>query len=202
MTDPIEIGDNHKLMVWLPPRAGREYIVGVDPAGGGCDGDFACAQVIDRQDAIQCAELQGHFTPQELAERIRKLSEHYNGALLAVERNNHGHGVLAYLRTMGHGAVYRYEGQDGWLTSATTRPAMLANLAAVLATSPRLFKSPRLLREFRTFVKFADGDTGAAPGAHDDCVMAMAIAMDVRRRIAGEAPKRDIEFGSLVCGGG
>ena len=33
--------------------------------------------------------------------------------------------------------VFRDGGQDGWLTSAVSRPAMIENLAAVLATEPR-----------------------------------------------------------------
>ena len=31
---------------------GRQYIIGVDPAGGGSEGDYACAQVIERQTGI------------------------------------------------------------------------------------------------------------------------------------------------------
>ena len=77
-------------------------------------------------------------------------------------------------------------GQDGWLTSAVSRPAMIENLAAVLMRRSRgCFRSPRLLNECRTFVRDADGNTGAAPGTHDDCVMAMAIAWAVRMEEAG-----------------
>ena len=47
----------------------RQYIIGVDPAGGGSEGDYACAQVIDRETGLQCAELHGHFPPRELARR-------------------------------------------------------------------------------------------------------------------------------------
>ena len=55
--------------------AGRqEYIMGVDPAGGGTEGDYACAEVIDRRTAMQCAELQGHFPPRELATKFIELS--------------------------------------------------------------------------------------------------------------------------------
>jgi len=69
--------------------------MGVDPAGGGSDGDFACAQVIERASGMQCAELQGHFPPSELAARVALIARDYNQALVAVERNNHGHAVLS-----------------------------------------------------------------------------------------------------------
>ena len=48
----------------------------------------------------QCAELHGHWPPRELARKLVELGKEYNTALLAVERNNHGHGVLACLRTL------------------------------------------------------------------------------------------------------
>jgi len=39
---------------------------------------------------------------------------------------------------------------------------------------------PGLLAECRTFITQPGGGTGAASGAHDDCLMAMAIAQAVR----------------------
>ena len=195
--EPVEAHDNGRLQIWFPAQQGRRYIVGVDPAGGGSEGDYACAEVTERQTGMQCAELHGHFPPRELALRLVELSKTYNGALLVVERNNHGHGVLAHLRAQGCLNVYRQGGQDGWLTSAVSRPAMLENLAAVLATEPELFQSRRLLNEFRTFIRHPDGNSAAAGGTHDDCVMAMAIALAARQAMAG-GPGRDVlELASL-----
>ena len=57
---------------------------------------------------------------------------------------------------------------------------MIENMAAVLAEKPGLFRSERLWNECRTFVRLDNGKPGAAYGAHDDCVMAMAIALAVR----------------------
>jgi hypothetical protein len=183
--DAVEVHDNGREVKWLPPQLGKRYVIGVDPAGGGTEGDYACAQVIERRSGVQCAELHGHFPPRELAKRVVVLAKDYNHALIAVERNNHGYGVLANLRADGWLNVYREGGQDGWLTSAVSRPAMIENLAAVLAAEPGLFRSQRLLNELRTFVRFSDGNSGAATGAHDDCVMAMAIALGVRKGGAG-----------------
>jgi hypothetical protein len=191
--EPLDSRDNRRLMIWLPAQAGKQYIIGVDPAGGGADGDYSCAQVIERASGMQCAELHGHFPPRELAGKLVELSAAYNQALLAVERNNHGYGVLAHLRAMGCSHVYQESGQDGWLTSAVSRPAMIENLAAVLATEPRLFRSPRLLNECRTFVRHPEGSSAAAAGTHDDCVMAMAIALGAREKAAG----RRSELGML-----
>ncbi len=180
-----QLHDNEKLMIWFPPQSQRRYIVGVDAAGGGTDGDYACAEVIDRETGMQCAELRGHFPPMELARRVAELGRSYCKALLAVERNNHGYGVLAHLQNLRYDNLFQEGEQTGWLTSAASRPAMIENLVAIMATDPELFHSQKLLQECRTFVRHADGSASAAIGAHDDCVMAMAIALQVRREVAG-----------------
>jgi hypothetical protein len=183
---PTQMQDNERLMIWCPAQAGRRYIVGVDAAGGGADGDYACAQVIDRELGLQCAELRGHFPPMELAKRIVELGRDYFEALLAVERNNHGYGVLAHLRDLNYKNIFEKGGELGWLTSAVSRPMMIENMVAVMAVEPELFQSRRLLEECRTFVRRADGSAAAADGAHDDCVMAMAVALAVRREDVGQ----------------
>jgi hypothetical protein len=195
--EPLEMRDNRRLRIWFPAQKGKQYIVGVDPAGGGSDGDYSCAQVIDRETGMHCAELHGHFPPREMALKLVELAKTYNDALVAVERNNHGYGVLATVRGQGYLNVYKEGNQDGWLTTAVSRPAMIENLAEVLVAAPMLFHSPLLLNECRTFVRQADGNTGAALGAHDDSVMAMAIAYAVRRAVAGNVQRRGLEVASL-----
>ena len=200
--EETQLEDNGRLAIWFPPQKGRRYILGVDTAGGGSEGDYACAEVIEREMGIQCAELHGHFPPFELARRVADLGQRYEGALVAVERNNHGSGVLAHLSSLEYGNVFEKDGQLGWLTSAASRPAMIENMAAVLVSEPELFHSPRLLEECRTFVRHPDGNAAAADGAHDDCVMAMAIALAVRRHDVGRGmKKRGLEMASLVVEG-
>lgn len=199
--EDAESQDNGRLMIWLPPADQRQYVIAVDPAGGGSEGDYACAQVIDRKDGLQCAELHGHFPPYELARRVVALGRKYGNALVAVERNNHGFGVLAHLKNQRYENLFVQGGQEGWLTSVVTRPAMIENLAAALIEEPTMFRSPRLLGELKTFVRHPDGHGAAAEGAHDDCVMAMAIALAVRREDAGRVSRRrGVEVGSFSVG--
>jgi hypothetical protein len=201
-----DASDNGRLLTFFPPVDGnnpKEYVIGVDPAGGGCDGDYACAQVIERSTGLQCAELYGHFTPQELAARVALLGKKYNQALVAVERNNHGHAVIAHL-AMNEGYQNLYPGgaPPGWLTTAASRPRMLENFAAVLSSASFLFLSPRLLQECRTFIRHQDGSSAAAGGAHDDTVMAMAIALAVRAEVVVKPPQslRECNFAILQTG--
>ncbi len=179
---------NGELEIWLPPLAGRDYLVAVDPAGGGSEGDYSAAQVVDLAAGLQCAEFAGHVGGLELARLIADLALEYNGAWLVVERNNHGSGVLALTESVvKYGRIFcqggRQAGQPGWLTTSVSRPAMLSRLNAALVEQPGCFQSRRLLAECRTFVRQPDGRTGAQAGTHDDRVMAMAIALAARAEI-------------------
>lgn len=169
-----------------PPK---QYIVGVDPAGGGSEGDYSCAEVIEVSGGMQCAELHGHFPPEELAARVAMLAHKYNDALVAVERNNHGHAVLAHLNLgQGYTNLYKANGQPGWVTNVASRPRMLEHFREILAQGSHMFQSSRLLEECRTFIRYPDGSCSAAPGAHDDTVMAMAIAQIVRAELRVKVP--------------
>jgi hypothetical protein len=62
-----------------------------------------------------------------------------------------------------------------------------------------MFLSPRLLEECRTFVRHGDGGCSAAAGAHDDTVMAMAIALAVRAELRVKPPQsvHELQFTML-----
>ena len=181
--DAVETRENGRIQVWLPAARGRQYILGVDPAGGGVGGDYACVQVIDRESGLQCAELYGHYTPEELAAQAAKLGREYNDGLVVVERNNHGHAVLAMLeRVEQYEPVFRNNRYSGWVTTVLTRPTMLERFGAILVANSELFHSRRLLEECRTFARHTDGRVAACEGGHDDAIMAMAMALAVREQ--------------------
>jgi len=184
MTPPIDLRRNGELEIWLPPLTGKKYLVAVDPAGGGSEGDYSAAEVLDLETGLQCAEFAGHVGGLELARLVTALAREYNQAWLVVERNNHGSGVLALIETVcGYDRVYRQGGQAGWLTTSMSRPAALGRLDAGLVEEPECFQSRRLLAECRSFVRLPDGKTGARPGMHDDRVMAMAIGLGARAEL-------------------
>ena len=172
---------NGELEIWLPPVPGKRYVVAVDPAGGGSEGDFSAAEVLELESGLQCAEFAGHVGGLELARLVTELASEYNNAWLVVERNNHGTGVLALIESVCHYSnCYRQGGLAGWLTNAVSRPAAIGRLNACLIDQPDRFMSRKLLAECRSFVRMADGSTGARGGCHDDRVMAMAIGVAAR----------------------
>ena len=188
---PVKQRWNGDLEMWLPPVKGKEYVVAVDPAGGGSEGDYSAVQVLEMETGLQCAEFAGHVGGLELARLATDLAREYNGAWLVVERNNHGSGVLALAETAcKYERIYmqggRQGGQAGWLTTSVSRPAMIARLDAALVEEPERFLSRRLLIECRSFVRLANGNTGAQTGTHDDRVMAMAIGLASRAEMRGK----------------
>jgi hypothetical protein len=186
--EAVERRRNGELEIWLPPLKGKEYVVAVDPAGGGSEGDYSAAQVLELETGLQCAEFAGHVGGLELARLVTELAAEYNQAWLVVERNNHGSGVLALAETVcGYRRIYWQGGQAGWLTTSMSRPAVLGRLDAGLVERPERFQSRKLLGECRSFVRMPDGRTGARAGTHDDRVMAMAIGLGARAELLGRA---------------
>ena len=55
--EPAELRRNGELAIWLPPLKGKQYLVAVDPAGGGSEGDYSAAEVIELETGLQCAEF-------------------------------------------------------------------------------------------------------------------------------------------------
>lgn len=187
MPDHGELRRNGELEIWLPPMTGKKYLVSLDPAGGGSEGDYSAAQVLEMETGLQCAEFAGHAGGLELARLATALAAEYNHAWLVVERNNHGTGVLALAETVcRYERIYYQGGQPGWLTTSVSRPAMIGRLDAALVEHPSCFMSRQLLGECRSFVRLPDGRTGARGGTHDDRVMAMAIGLAARAEMAGK----------------
>lgn len=177
---------------WLlaPPQPGRHYIIGVDSAEGGSGGDYSVAAVVDRESGLQCAELHGHFDTREFARRVVALAAQYNQGLVVVERNGVGGTVLSHLERLPCPNLYVHDDRKaGYPNNQNTRPALLDHMAACFADSPGMIGSPRLLREMRSFVRGRNGRPEAASGAHDDCVLALALAWKVREETHGPLAK-------------
>ena len=65
----------------------------------------------------------------------------------------------------------------GWETNTRTRPLMIDTLSALIREEQIIFNSVSFIRESLGFVKNSLGKPEAAPGSHDDRVMAMAVAV-------------------------
>lgn len=192
LPEPVAVRANGAELVWRDAEAERDYILGADVAEGLDAGDFSAAVVIDRATGLQCAELLARWPIPKFAAAVAELARRYNTALIAVERNNHGHAVLhslvhdhhypnLYSHPEGAG---RHRERLGWPMNAQTRPLAIGALERMFRDSPEAFASRRLLEQCRNFVYLDSGKSGALPGEHDDLVIAAAIALAVRETAA------------------
>lgn len=177
------------LHVWTLPSPEDRYVVGADVAEGLEHGDYSCAQVLSVRTGSQVAMWHGHIAPDEFADELSKLGRFYNNALMGVEANNHGLTTTTALRNLRYPAIYRDRTVDqvsnkaknrlGWFTSRTSKPLMVDELAMALKAGELGIYDKRTIAELKTFVRDEKGQMHGSP--HDDTVMALAIANQMRK---------------------
>lgn len=196
VADPRSEGDG--VGIWRDPVKERRYIIGADVAEGVPGGDFSAAYVLDFETAEVVARVHRRARPETFAQQLAKLGRHYNTALVGPERNNHGHLTCHELYAhCGYPNLYferevkidKSSGSKragskvkrGWGTDQITRPIMLDDLREAIEDG---FK-PRcgiFLSEAKTFVDNGSGKFEARSGCHDDTVLAMSIALQIRKK--------------------
>ncbi len=191
---PIETREHELVRIFaLPDKTRRSrYVLALDTSAGE-GGDPAAGILLDVDTGQHMASIDGQLTPARLAEVGAELAREYNGALIAPERNNHGHAVLLALGKLDpktgkilYGNVYEHhDKKEGFPTDQVTRPSMLSDFEDSFRKG--LFKTPDqpLLGQMRTFVVH-NGKPQAASGCNDDLVMAAAIAWTVRQSFAAQ----------------
>jgi len=131
---PGGVLDHHQqavLVPWEPthnpvefeaPTADGLYVIGVDPSGFAAR-DHAAAHVwrANRGEERQCATFADHVAPDDNARMLFALGMRYNTALIVVEANGVGQGVIAVLRQMGYPNLYWRDHQNpGWNNNPST----------------------------------------------------------------------------------
>ena len=191
------IGENGGLLIWLPPKRGRRYAAGVDTSEGVHGGDYQDVRVIDCETMEEVARLRGLWPLHVFARKSAALVNRFR-AFVAVEKNNHGHAILEHwLRgedamrvpktRLYHHRAYDQRGKAlrrvGWLTDAKTKPIMVADLEEAIRRRQLVAHDRVFYTEARAYAHRDDGTMGAPDGAHDDSVMAMALALQARKHL-------------------
>jgi hypothetical protein len=162
------------LTVYAAPRPGRSYVLGVDPAEGNPTSDESALVVLDQRTGEEVATLGGRLQPSTLAAHVDMIGKWYNQASVMVERNNHGHAVLLWLRDHSRlRLVTGHDAKEGWLSNSKGK-ALLYDAAADCFRDGRT-----ILHSIGAFTQLAsiDGSTLRAPeGEHDDRADAYALA--------------------------
>ena len=187
--DPDEFGE---LRVWSHPVKGREYRLGADVSEGieisSKDTDWSVACVIDAETYEECAMWRGKLDPDLFAWVCSAIGSYYNKALVGVERNNQGLTTLTSLRNVhGYPNLYyervldertaRKQKKLGWNTTLKSKPLLVNNLRELVREEAILVRSKEILHEMSSFAHHPDGKMAAQLGRHDDCVIALGIAV-------------------------
>ena len=175
--------DSGTIKIYQEPEDGVPYVIGADTAGEGSD--YFVAQVIDNRTGIQVCTMRGHYDEDLFADQLYCLGMYYNRALLAPEANfstapikrlEHRHYTKVYVRPTEDSYTHKPSQSLGFKTSSLTRPVIIAGLVEVVREHPEWINDQDTLNEMLTFVRNEKGRPEAEQGAHDDCVMALAIA--------------------------
>ena len=175
------------IRVYYKPERGVPYVIGGDTAGDGSDSFVA--QVLDNRTGRQVCTLRHTFDEDLYARQVYCLGIWYEAALIALE-NNYSTYPTAELERLDYPNLYVREVVDdythkhkkayGFVTSKKTRPMIISELIKVVRDDITLVCDKTTLEEMQTFVRNEDFRPEAEEGAHDDCVMALAIAHFIR----------------------
>ncbi len=169
------------------------YVLGGDTAGEGSD--CFTAKMIDNMTGATVATLQRKRMDADLyAEQLYCLGKHYHEALLGVEINftptpmQHllklGYSNIYYREVVSTSMINEATTVPGFQTDHNSREGILDNLVRQLRDDPSCEVDMETLRELTTFIRNPKklGRREAMAGAHDDLVMALAIAHFIRGR--------------------
>lgn len=197
------IAEESDLIQWERPQPRHIYVAGADPANAG--NDYSVLAVI----CTTCRKTAFRYRARVGIESFYKTCDRwgraYNCALLAVENNAIGAGVLLGLSEgTRYPSIYKDDVRTrlsvngssvqklGWATTAQSRPILLGNLKTALEGdelddvghfSPEiLWLDQELMKECLAF-ETKEGRYEAASGHHDDVIFAWGLALQVYQHL-------------------
>lgn len=177
------------ITIYAPVKPRRHYVIGGDTAGDGSD--YNIGQVLDNKTGEQVCVLRKQYDEDLYAKQMYCLGVYYNNALIGIETNYSTYPTLE-LERLGYESLYVRETFDnythkvkqsfGFVTTEKTRPVIISNLIKWVREDTQCLNDPTTLEEMLTFVRNERFRPEAENGAHDDCVMALAIALFIREQ--------------------
>ncbi len=197
------------LEIWKEPQPGAQYIFWVDPAGGESPTEN------DPHDGVilklgpggleHVASIYSRMEQMPFAYKIAEIGTRYNMALLIVERNGVGRGVLNYLVNnisyknlyLERNAVGELTGKWGWYTDGYNKPMMVGDTLLAIKSESVMSYDRKLIRQLRALVN-KDGKIIVKKPTRDDRAMSFmgAIAVSPTHR-----PMLELAVGDYVTFG-
>lgn len=177
------------LFVWENAERGRVYFIGVDMSEGMKKSDNTCISVWrgNKDEFVQVAEFACIIPPEDVPDVVAALGQHYNMAMVNIERNSAGLSAITALLTKypkmmrketqaGSLSVGHASGNYGTHTDRNTKQLVITQARELISADKLLIRSENLASECGAFVRKLNGSTGASFG-NDDRVMAMLMAV-------------------------
>lgn len=175
-----------------------KYCIGGDTAGDGSD--YFTAHVLDAKTGTQVAVLKHEFDADLYTKQVYCLGKFYcykgreivEDALVGIEVNFDTFPVreltrLGYTNQYVREKIDEYTGKKekkyGFKTTTITRPTIISNLIQVVRDDTETINDKDTLEELATIIKNEKGRVEAPVGGHDDQMMGLAIAHEIRNQV-------------------
>lgn len=167
-----------------------KYCIGGDTAGEGSD--YFTAHVLDAKTGNQVATLKHQFDADQYTRQMYCLGIYYKQALIGIEANFDSYPIrelqrLGYTNQYVREAVDTYTGKTekrfGFKTTRLTRPTIISRLIAIVRESVEVINDKDTLEELLTIIRNEKGRIEAPEGGHDDQMMGLAIAHEIREQV-------------------
>lgn len=167
-----------------------EYCLGGDTAGDGSD--FYNGHVLDAKTGMQVAKLKQQFDSDLYTKQMYCLGAYYKWALIGIETNFDTYPIME-LQRLGYPKQYVREVMDeytgktekrfGFKTTTLTRSPIISRLIEIVREHSDTINDKDTLEELLTIIKNKKGRIEAPEGGHDDEMMGLAIAHQIREQV-------------------
>lgn len=167
-----------------------EYCIGGDTAGEGSD--YFTGHVLNAKTGEQVAVLKHQFDADQYTRQMYCLGKYYKDALIGIEANFDSYPIME-LQRIGYTKQYTREAQDtytgktekrfGFKTTSLTRPTIISRLIEIVREHCSLLNDKATLEELLTIIRNEKGRIEAPQGGHDDMMMGLAIAYQVKEQV-------------------
>lgn len=176
-----------------------KYCIGGDTAGEGSD--YFTGHVLDAKSGKQVAVLKHQFDADQYVKQMYCLGKYYatpnqygvkEEALIGIEANFDSFPIrelsrLGYSNQYVREKIDEYTGKTekrfGFKTTSITRPTILSSLIEIVREHVELLNDKDTLEELLTIIRNEKGRIEAPDGGHDDQMMGLAIAYEIRNQV-------------------
>ena len=183
---------NGYIRIYQLPNVPKEtkYCIGGDTAGEGSD--YFTGHVLDARTGEQVATLKQQFDADQYTRQMYCLGVYYKYAKIGIEANFDSYPIKE-LQRIGYPDQYVREYQDtytgktekrfGFKTTSLTRPTIISRLIEIVREYTDTINDRDTLEELLTIVRNEKGRIEAPEGGHDDQMMGLAIAHEIRGQV-------------------